>query len=515
MRYFMEVLILVIGVTLADPVPEAAAAFNTHKSKTSSYRKRTATGPIDVWARIRSGMGIFYPPAADQAADRSGSSGGIFETRRHFEGERHASSIPILADSPQTAPVSRFDGLESDPPKLAPTRYTALGRKLFGVKASAAAAAGGAQPTAGRRRGHTVSRNNKKTALLVRKANRSEKQPRPARHQSKHAEIDLRIEKFIAAYARNPDFLYRVAERARPYLYHIVEALSEYRLPLELALLPIIESAYLPTAESPKNARGLWQFIPGTGIDYDLVQSRDYDERLDIPKSTQAAIRFLSGLYRHFNGDWLLALAAYNAGQAAVDKAVSHNRAKGLSADFWSLRLPAETSEYVPRLLALSAIFAYPDRYGIQLPSVKNEPYFVKVNIAHESEVSYLAEKKIAAIAGLADLPPDQFRRLNPGYLGTSLSRQRSYLFLLPPDNAVRLRRHLAGLSRFRQAPRLAGKVGHAAEKPPSTDLYAPAPPLAGDPEAGSISGKSKSAVPLLSLGADGDRRLMTETGGF
>jgi hypothetical protein len=517
MRY-LEMLILVIGVTLADPVPEAAAAFDTAKRKLPSA-KMTAAGSDDVWARIRSGMGILRPAAADQAAVRSGSSTVIPETRKHRnEGGRYSrSSFNAL---PQTAFVSDDSELSRPKFKFAPPRYTALGIKLLGAKSvrdsetdcrpftarqhsealvadsEAALPAWKEQTRIGethpdfrlkpgfgstdrfndfkapaRLSGRLSAEGTVKTASRcaesrsaepgpgsrqpVRNANRPEKQSLPAGHPSEQVAIDPHIDKFIAAYARNPDFLYRVGERARPYLYHIVEELSRYQLPLELALLPIVESAYRPTAESPKNAKGLWQFIPGTGIDYDLAQSRDYDERLDIQKSTQAAIRFLSSLYRHFNGDWLLALAAYNAGQAAVDNALNRNRAEGLPVDFWSLNLPRETKEYIPRLLALSAIFARPAHFDVQLPSVKNEPYFVKVKIERAFEVNYLAEKKIAAIAGLADMPPEQFRRLNPGYLGTVLPRQHDYVFLVPPDNAVRLRRRLADLFRFMPAPRL------------------------------------------------------------
>jgi hypothetical protein len=510
MRYFMEMLILAIGVTLAGPVPEAAAAFDTAKRKLPSARM-TPAGSDDVWARIRSGMGILRPAAADQAAVRSGSSAVIPETRKHRdEGGRYSRSAFNV--SPQTALVS--DDSELSRPRFAPPRYTALGiKKLLSAKSlrdneadcrpfaarqhSEAALPAGKERTrigdlhpdfrlkpgfgstdrlngskaSSRLSGRLRAERTVKTASRCaesrsaasgpgsrqpeRDANRFGEQPLPAGHSGEQAAIDPHIDKFIAAYARNPDFLYRVGERARPYLYHIVEELSRYQLPLELALLPIVESAYRPTAESPKNAKGLWQFIPGTGIDYDLAQSRDYDERLDIQKSTQAAIRFLSSLYRHFNGDWLLALAAYNAGQAAVDNALNRNRAEGLPVDFWSLNLPRETKEYIPRLLALSAIFARPAHFDVQLPSVKNEPYFVKVKIERAFEVNYLAEKKIAAIAGLADMPPEQFRRLNPGYLGTVLPRQHDYVFLVPPDNAVRLRRRLADLFRFMPAPRL------------------------------------------------------------
>lgn len=338
--------------------------------------------------------------------------------------------------------------------------------------------------------------------------NGSEKQNMGGGRRTAPARINERIDKFIAVYTRNPDFFYRVAERAHPYLYHIVETLSQYRLPLELALLPIVESAYQPTAESPKNAKGLWQFIPSTGMDYNLVQRHDYDERLDIPKSTQAAIRFLTGLNNHFNGDWLLALAAYNSGQATVDNAISHNRAEGLPADFWALDLPEETQNYVPRLLALSKIVARPGGYGVKLPPIKNQPYFVKVSINHEFDVNYLADKDISMIAKLADLPHDQFRRLNPGYLGSTLARKRSYTFLMPLANADQLRQRLASVAQFMAEPVLPLKSVIWKEKPEAyLDFSDPALSWVGESfEA------PKFAVPFLSLSMNGEKALMGQT---
>ncbi|WP_374089580.1 transglycosylase SLT domain-containing protein [Methylomicrobium lacus] len=347
-----------------------------------------------------------------------------------------------------------------------------------------------------------------------RKDNLPEKGDSQSGPQSRQAAINQRIDKFIVAYSRNPEFLYRVAERAQPYLYHIVEELSKYRLPLELALLPIVESAYQPTAESPKSAKGLWQFIPSTGMDYNLVQRRDYDERLDIPKSTQAAIRFLSGLSHHFNGDWLLALAAYNSGQATVDDAISRNRAEGLSADFWSLNLPAETQDYVPRLLALSKIFARPAGYGIKLPAIKNEPYFVKVKIDHEFDVNYLAEKEIATIAKLADLRHDQFARLNPSYLGSTLSRKRSYDFLMPLGNANQLRQRLASIARFMSEPASPLQSVVLKEKPEAyIDLYDPALSWVSEWVIRQPSETPKFATPFLSLSVDGEQSPLAPMG--
>ena len=220
-------------------------------------------------------------------------------------------------------------------------------------------------------------------------------------------------------------------------------------MPSELALLPIVESAYQPTALSPKSAAGLWQFIPSTGHDFELYQSDHYDARLDIAASTQAAVRYLSFLKQHFNGDWLLALAAYNCGLGMVDDAIDRNVAEGLDTDYGSLRLPEETQEYVPRFLALSSIFANPEAHGLKLAPVKNEPYFVKVKIDRKHDIAYLAKKDFKDIAQLADLSYEQFSRLNPGYLHPKLAADGPYTFLLPTANANQLHQRLTRIAQF------------------------------------------------------------------
>ena len=291
-----------------------------------------------------------------------------------------------------------------------------------------------------------------------------------------------RVNKHIVWYTQHQDYLRQVAERAHPYLYHIVENLSKNKLPYELALLPIVESAYQPTAQSPKSAAGLWQFIPSTGHDFDLLQSEQYDARLDIAASTQAAVRYLSYLKQHFNGDWLLALAAYNCGLGAVDNAISRNSAEGLDTDFWSLRLPEETLEYVPRFLALSSIFANPSAHGLKLAPVRNEPYFVKVKIDSKHDVDYLAEKDFKEIAELANLSYEQFNRLNPGYLNPKLAADGPFTFLMPAANANQLHQRLARVASFMN------------EAPLITSSHAPL-----ERNALPRTDKSKTALSLLS----------------
>lgn len=532
MRLSRMFLTMVIGASLVGAVPDADAATSSKLIKNKAhFSKKTAANPINVWARIRSGMKISGQAAVNKERSRlkdgaisSGASAAAMKTHKGSGG------------------IPRFPKPTLNRPSLAASapfvhRYTALGWKR--LKATTSSTTGSeCTPSRGfrQRKGGEVLRepairfNRNKVLTSLSKPVRAgesaktatpcadsqlaavkkvpEKQPIQGGRRNTQGGINERIDKFIVAYTRNPDFLYRVAERAHPYLYHIVEALCQYQLPLELALLPIVESAYQPTAESPKNAKGLWQFIPSTGMDYNLVQSRDYDERLDIPKSTEAAIRFLTGLNRHFNGDWLLALAAYNSGQATVDNAISHNRAAGLPADYWLLDLPEETQNYVPRLLALSKIVARPAGYGIKLPSIKNAPYFVKVHIDREFDVSYLAGKDISTIASLADLPEHQFRRLNPGYLGVAVPRKRSYAFLMPHANANQLRQRLASIAQFMAEPVLPPKSADQKEKPVAyVDFSEPALSWVSE-----STDAPKFAVPFLSLSVDDEKASMGQT---
>jgi soluble lytic murein transglycosylase-like protein len=258
-----------------------------------------------------------------------------------------------------------------------------------------------------------------------------------------------RVNKHILWHTQHRNYLLQVAERARPYLHHIVESLGQYKLPYELALLPIVESAYQPTALSPKSAAGLWQFIPSTGQEFDLQQTDQYDARLDITASTRAAMRYLSFLKQHFKGDWLLALAAYNCGLGTVDAAIGRNQAEGLDTDYWSLRLPEETQQYVPRFLALASIFADPAAHGLKLAPIRDEPYFVKVKIDHKHDINYLAEKDFKEIAQLADLSYEQFNRLNPGYLKPKLAVAGPFTLLLPTPNAKQLHQQLTRIAQF------------------------------------------------------------------
>jgi membrane-bound lytic murein transglycosylase D len=188
--------------------------------------------------------------------------------------------------------------------------------------------------------------------------------------------VNPRIEQQRLWFANNPSFLENAGERGSLYIHYIVERLEERNMPLELALLPVIESAYNPMAYSRADASGLWQFIPSTGRYFNLRQTRFYDGRRDITASTTAAMDYLTRLHDMFNGDWLLALAAYNAGEGTVSRAIERNEKLGLPTDYWNLPLPAETQAYVPKLLALSQVVMSPEAYGVNLNPIANEPYF-------------------------------------------------------------------------------------------------------------------------------------------
>ncbi|WP_312232601.1 lytic transglycosylase domain-containing protein, partial [Stutzerimonas nitrititolerans] len=217
-----------------------------------------------------------------------------------------------------------------------------------------------------------------------------------------------RIEQQRLVFASRPESIEMVSERGAPYIHYIVEQLEERNMPLELALLPIIESSYNPFAYSPAQAVGLWQFIPSTGRHFNLQQTRWYDGRRDITASTTAALRYLTYLHGLFNEDWLLALAAYNAGEGTVSRAIERNQKRGLPTDYWNLPLPKETRDYVPKLLALSQLIQAPETYGINLSPIANEPYFEVVALKHQMD--------LARVAALVELDEEEIYQLNPAF---------------------------------------------------------------------------------------------------
>jgi membrane-bound lytic murein transglycosylase D len=243
-------------------------------------------------------------------------------------------------------------------------------------------------------------------------------------------EIDHpRIDAELAWYLNHPDYLARTVERARPYLWLIVEALDRRDLPQEIALLPIVESAFQPFAYSHGRAAGLWQFIPSTGTHFGLKQNWWYDGRRDVLASTQAALDYLHHLNTMFDGDWLLALAAYNSGSGTVTRAIRNNNARGRPADYWSLDLPRETRAYVPKLLALSRIFADPGSFDLEIASIPDEPVVTRVHVGGQIDLARAAE--------LADISLEELYRLNPAFNRWATDPDGPHELLIPVDKAA------------------------------------------------------------------------------
>lgn len=250
-----------------------------------------------------------------------------------------------------------------------------------------------------------------------------------------HLDSNPRIEQQRLLFASRPQSIEIASERGSPYIHYIVERLEERDMPLELALLPIIESSYDPFAYSPAHAVGLWQFIPSTGRHFNLRQTNWYDGRRDITASTNAALRYLSYLHGLFNGDWLLALAAYNSGEGTVSRAIERNQKLGLPTDYWNLPLPRETRDYVPKLLALSQLIETPEAYGINLNPIANEPYFEVIALKQRMD--------LARVAKLADLDEDELYQLNPAFT-RRITLDGPQQLLVPMEKAEMLAANLA-----------------------------------------------------------------------
>jgi len=242
----------------------------------------------------------------------------------------------------------------------------------------------------------------------------------------------------LAWYARNQEFLDRVADRATPYIHYIIEQLDRRHMPLDLALLPIVESAYHPFALSPSRASGIWQFIPSTGSRYGLKQNWWYDGRRDIIAATDAALDYLQKLHQEFNGDWLLALAAYNAGELNVSRAIDQNRKAGKPVDFWSLKLPRETRGYVPSFLAVAEIVSDPAKYQCTLKAIPNSPYFQQVDVGSQID--------LATVSQLSGLTMDEVYTLNPGVNHWATDPKGPHHMLIPADKVEKFKENLAAL---------------------------------------------------------------------
>jgi peptidoglycan lytic transglycosylase D len=238
---------------------------------------------------------------------------------------------------------------------------------------------------------------------------------------------DPRVAYWEGWYSSRPDYVARMVDRSRRYLYYIVVEVDERRMPMEIALLPMIESAFNPTALSTSRASGIWQFIPSTGKLYGMKQSFWFDSRRDVVAGTEGALAYLTKLHGDFD-DWQLALAAYNCGEGNVARAIAQNQKKGRPTDYQSLKLPNETRDYLPKLQAVKNIVRDPARYGIVLDDIPDAPYFTVVKTTKRVDVKRAAE--------LAEMSEEEFQFLNPHFNRPVIAGADEYTILLPIDKA-------------------------------------------------------------------------------
>jgi membrane-bound lytic murein transglycosylase D len=243
------------------------------------------------------------------------------------------------------------------------------------------------------------------------------------------------VRKWEQYYTAKPEYLQRMFERGGRYLFQIVDDLNRRNMPTDLALLPFIESAFNPQAMSTAKASGMWQFIPGTGRDFDLKQNIFRDDRRDVLASTRAALDYLNNLHGMFN-DWHLALAAYNWGQGSVQKAINRNKASGQPTDYEHLNMPLETRNYVPKLQAIKNIVARPQAFGINLPPLQNHPYYLAVPIQRDIDVDMAVK--------LSGISLEEFKQLNPQMNRPVILAAGTPQVLLPYDSANRFVRALS-----------------------------------------------------------------------
>ncbi|MFJ5481378.1 murein transglycosylase D [Pectobacterium carotovorum] len=247
---------------------------------------------------------------------------------------------------------------------------------------------------------------------------------------------NARIREQKMRYLKNKSYLHDVTLRAEPYMYWIVEQIKQRKMPMELVLLPIVESAFDPSATSSANAAGLWQIIPGTGRNYGLKQNQWYDGRRDVIASTTAALDMMQRLNTMFDGDWLLTVAAYNSGEGRVMQAMKANKAKGKSTSFWALALPRETSIYVPKMLALSDILKNSKKYGVSLPQPNESRALAKVELGQQIELTQAAE--------MAGLSLNKLKSYNSGYKRNVTAPNGPHYIMVPKAHVEQLKDSLA-----------------------------------------------------------------------
>ena len=245
-------------------------------------------------------------------------------------------------------------------------------------------------------------------------------------------------DRYRKRFVNNQYTVNRLSKSGQRYLFHTVKRAEELGVPVELALLPFVESEFDPYAQSLYGATGIWQFLPATGREWGLKTNWWYDGKRDVIASTEAALNFLIYLHQKFDNDWLLAIAAYNAGPGRVNRAIRENKEKGLATDFWSLRLPKETSAYVPKLLVLCELIKDPSGFGVTLPSIANRPYFTKIETPGQVDLMQAAD--------LAGMTPEAIYELNPGFSQWATDPSGPHYLLLPTGVADRFLIQLSSL---------------------------------------------------------------------
>lgn len=332
-----------------------------------------------------------------------------------------------------------------------------------------------------------------------------------------------RVDAELRWYANHPDYINRVVDRATPFLYFIMTEIERRGLPAEIALLPVVESAFQPFAFSAGQAAGMWQFIPATGNRYGLKINWWYDGRRDAIISTIAALNFLEDLYTHFDSDWLLALAAYNTGQGNIDRAIRKNIETGKPRDFWSLNLPKETRDYVPKLLAIATAVSNPTAFALTLAPIPDRPYLKSIQLDSQFDMAW--------VANMADIKIDELLALNAAFNRWASPPNGPHRIILPigpaetfttklaelgPVPRQRWSKHdiadgdnLAGIARkYRTNPQLIKQVN---KLNPNKPLARGDSLLVPDPDAGGYSipktatGKTDDAKPIEHVVRAGD----------
>ena len=245
--------------------------------------------------------------------------------------------------------------------------------------------------------------------------------------KSLSVEAQARVDEWIEHYRSSPENIATITERATPWLAWITQQVSERGLPGEVALIPFVESSFDPGARSHRGAAGLWQFMPGTGDALGLVRNGNYDGRLDVVTSTEAALDYLEmQADQWYEGDLMLSLAAYNAGAGTVNNAQRQVQNQGLSGDYWDLTLPHETMQYIPKLKAIATIINDPEKYGVSLPEIHIDPAFAKVQLAHSVSLTEASQ--------LLDVSKTALAELNPGLLNGSIDPNSAQTLLVPEE---------------------------------------------------------------------------------